>query len=199
MTHPRQEHTATLLGTGEMILVGGIRDDPSEMVPICEIYDPANDTIRETAPLPKPTRLHTAVLLADGRLLVTGGWWPGGSTIDERFVDRCALFDPQGETWTLAAPLPTPRYWHTSVLLQDDRVLVVGGSYETSSSGQLYPKDTQIYDPGLDGWSLGPELTTERRRHTCTLLLDGRVLVVGGVDSKWRGLRSVEILGPTFP
>jgi hypothetical protein len=182
-----------------MILVGGIRDDPSEMVPICEIYDSVNDTIRETAPVPKPTTGHTATLLVDGRLLVTGGFWPGGATVDERYVDRCALYDPQSETWTLAAPLRTRRSLHGSVLLTDGRVLVVGGKYGTSSGSQIYPQDSQIYDPGLDAWTVGPMLVTPRKCHTCTMLQDGRMIVVGGVDSKGQHLRSVEILGPSFP
>ncbi|MCZ6691923.1 MAG: hypothetical protein O7H41_20235 [Planctomycetota bacterium] len=205
MTHSRRLHTATLLQSGEVIVVGGF-ETPSlggrEVGP-CEIYDPVSDTLRVTAALPVPTGWHAAVLLSDGRLLVSGGY-RSASVLDDSYESRCALFDPQMETWSLAAPLSTRRAWPAAVLLRDGRVLLVGGSHSTTAGGAVQPESTEIYEPSSDTWTPGPDLSVGRRFHTATLLNDGRVLVAGGsyydpASQSWPVLQSVEILGPTFP
>ena len=63
---------------------------------------------------------HTATLLLNGKVLVTGGY----------NTDRIAsseLFDPEANTWSYAASLNVARDYHTATLLQDGRVLVAGG------------------------------------------------------------------------
>ena len=78
------------------------------------------------------------------------------------------------------------RWGHTATLLEDGRVLVVGG--QETPSGKL--ATAEIYD--LTGtWSSAGTLAEARgEAHTATLLADGRVLVVG--DSS-----SVEVYDPS--
>ena len=42
--------------------------------------------------------------------------------------------------------------------------------------------DVSIYDPKRDTWSSVGTLSNARGRHTATLLNDGSVLIVGGID-----------------
>ena len=64
-------HTATLLTTGTVLVVGGLDDNGP--VPGAEVYDPTTDTWSAT-PAPGTARArHVAVRLLDGRVLVTGG------------------------------------------------------------------------------------------------------------------------------
>ena len=76
---------------------------------------------------------HAAVLLQDGRLLVTGGKgivkYPRGS-----LTDTAELFDPELLDWVLTSPMPMAREYHRSVLLEDGRVLVMGCLLYTSPS-----------------------------------------------------------------
>ena len=68
------------------------------------------------------------------------------------------------------------RTLHQSVLLQDGKVLVIGGGdsdYEPIAS-------VDIYDPSAGTWTETSELIKARQEHTATVLSDGRVLVTGG-------------------
>jgi hypothetical protein len=80
--------------------------------------------------------------------------------------------------WTRLASLATGRIDQTATVLQDGRVLVVGGSQE-SEANQL--ATTEIFNPKTNAWSTAASMAFPRARHTATLLADGRVLVVGGL------------------
>jgi hypothetical protein len=66
-------------------------------------------------------------------------------------------------------------FGHTATLLQDGRVLVVGG-VRTSSQ-------VRLFDPAAASWSTTPSPLEPRAEHAAALLGDGRVLVSGGYDS----------------
>ena len=107
------------------------------------IYDPAGGTWSETGPLVTPRYGHTATLLADGRVLVAGGW------LNEHQVHRTAeLFDPTPGLWTAAADMLWTRADHAAVLLPDGDVLVMGG--ELSLAGIPF---VECYDPATDTWT----------------------------------------------
>ncbi|MBE7369124.1 kelch repeat-containing protein [Ramlibacter pallidus] len=61
--------------------------------------------------------LGQPTLLADGRVLLSGGASEAGAEI----------FNPDVDVWTVAAPMASPRRSGRSVLLADGTVLVVGG------------------------------------------------------------------------
>src|SRR5215212_11027885 len=66
----------------------------------------------------------SAVMLSDGRVLVTGGEDLNGQLVTLKSAD---LFDPVTETITPTGPMNEGRITHTTVRLADGRVLVVGG------------------------------------------------------------------------
>lgn len=120
---------------------------------------------------------HTATLLSDGRVLVTGG-------IDgqSNALTSCEIYDPTGNRWTKAAGMRTARIDHAAVRLASGDVLVVGGS----SGGQYNQTlDTaEVYHPATDRWStVAASMTFSRLGPTATLLPNGLVLVAGGFDS----------------
>ncbi len=78
--------------------------------------------------------------------------------------------------------LPSARADHTSTLLADGRVLVVGG-VDTEGAALA---TSMIFDPRAGTWRKGPALAAPCRGHTATLLKDGRVLVVG-IGDKGQG------------
>ena len=78
-----------------------------------------------------------------------------------------------------AASISTGRWGHTATLLEDGRVLVVGG--QESPSGKL--ATAEIYDPAADAWSSAGSMSVARGvGHRATRLSDGRVLVTGDSD-----------------
>jgi hypothetical protein len=95
---------------------------------------------------------HTATLLANGKVLVAGGY--NGSSS----VSTAELYDPVANTWSGAGSLSVARQLHTATLLANGKVLVAGGH---SSSG-LSLSSAELYDPATNTWSVAGALSTAR-------------------------------------
>src|ERR1051325_9380776 len=77
----RDFHTATLLPSGQVLVVGGLSQ--SGLPRTAEIYNPTTDQWLTTQDLGYAVVAHTATLLQDGRVLVAGGnnlFGPGYAT-----------------------------------------------------------------------------------------------------------------------
>jgi len=88
--------------------------------------------------------------------------------------------------------LSTARYLHNAVLLNNGKLLVVGG---VDGTGQNYTKSAELFDPATGTWSATGSLIKERAAATATLLLNGKVLVTGGGSTGV--LASAELYDPT--
>src|ERR1044071_1203040 len=66
----RQEHTATLLHDGRVLVAGG---ENFQTLDSAELYDPNTGKWSLAGSLNEKRWDHTATLLGDGRVLVTGG------------------------------------------------------------------------------------------------------------------------------
>lgn len=140
----------------------------------------AADAISTVAPLTTARTQHTAALLPDGRVLVTGGNSIGnGSWPDGTGIYPAQIFDPATGTWSSAATPSVARKHATSTVLPNGKVLILGGLiyYPPSWMGN---GDGTIYNPATNTWSATASMSFFRYDHVATLLQDGRVLVVGG-------------------
>ena len=151
---------------GKVLFMGGW--DNSGPMDSAELWDPLTDSSSPTSRMNTPRAASTATVLADGRVLVTGGYG------NDRFglVASAEIYDPSSGTWSGAGEMTTKRMGHTMTVLSDGRVLVVGGGN----------KATETYDPSTGSWSRAARMIEHRRTHTATLLKDGRVLVAGGAS-----------------
>lgn len=124
LSEPRTDHTATVLSTGGILIVGG-RGVGGAQLDVAEIFDTMNRTVRSAEPLMQPRVGHTATLLSDGRVLVAGGTGADG------FATRSAeIFDPSVGVrggFVPARDLTTERTGHVALPLCDGTVLLVGG------------------------------------------------------------------------
>jgi hypothetical protein len=89
MSGTRTYHTATPLNDGTVLLAGGDPYNLLNLVPgifigsppsplnAAELFDPVSGTFTETGGLVTARENHTATLLNDGTVLVTGGFWNG--------------------------------------------------------------------------------------------------------------------------
>jgi len=96
------------------------------------------------------------------------------------------LFRPSGDA------LGTARTGHTSTLLPDGRVVLVGG-LDPRTGAPL--GSVEIHDPTLATAPVTLNLATARSGHTATLLPNGSVLVAGGTGASGP-LTSLEVLDP---
>jgi hypothetical protein len=173
MSSPRSLHTATMLSDQKSVLfTGGYGSSGS-----IELYDVASRTF---APLPGtvPQELSssTAVLLADGRVLITGGNQMLGAS------GAAVVYGTQAGL-VLPAPQAEARAYHTATVLVSGQVLLAGGASEdiTLGNGSFEARQTaSLFDPVARTYQKAPIMTEQRMDHTATLLPDGRVLLAGG-------------------
>jgi hypothetical protein len=126
---------------------------------------------------------HTATLLADGRVLIAGGY------TDENAVEVGRALTASAEIYTTTTGTFTPtgnmteaRSNHTATLLPDGRVLIAGGTVG-QGSGASDLATAELHDPSAGTFAATGNMTTPRSDHTAILLPDGRVLIVGGVHA----------------
>jgi hypothetical protein len=180
MTVPRGLHTATLLQDGTVLLVGGGEKDALDTA---ELFDPATGTFTATGSLTTGRGMHTATLLADGRVLIVGGiggeFDLSGSSDSAKPLLSGELYDPATGTFTETGQLSTGRWMHTATLLQDGRVLIVGGS---SADMQSPLTTAEVYDPATGTFTEAGDIPVPYALHSALLLPDGRVLLAGGAN-----------------
>ena len=72
-------------------------------------------------------RDHTATLLPNGDVLVTGGYQGADGGPVDTYLASAELRDHGTEVWAYVGPMSTPRQGHTATLLSSGAVLVAGG------------------------------------------------------------------------
>jgi hypothetical protein len=125
---------------------------------------------------------HTATLLANGKVLISGGF--GGACGGGRGPFGCPglasaeLYDPSTGLFTATGALATPRAWHTATLLGNGKVLIAGG-FTGDFSGNLVLASAELYDPAAGTFGATGSMSAGRYLHAATLLGNGKVLVSG--------------------
>ncbi|MGW4382490.1 DUF6603 domain-containing protein [Kitasatospora sp. NPDC004531] len=182
MTDARTGHRAVLLADGRVLVVGGAlaTGGPDAALAHCELFDPRTGKWTPTGSLLTARKGHQAVLLADGRVLVTGGDAVGaGGRYDPRSLAAAEVYDPGSGLWTPVAPLPGGgRRGHRCVVLRSGLALVVGGTGGPAFDTGF--RDAVAFDPATGSWTATGRLATGRFDFGAVELTDGRVLVTGG-------------------
>jgi hypothetical protein len=180
----RTEHTATILPSGKVLVVGG-RKSYSEVIASAELYDPVTGKFKAAGSLITARSSHTATLLPNGKVLIAGGT---GSN-ENGALASAELYDSASGKFSKAGSLTTARFVHTATLLPNGKVLLAGGAGKVTNS---ILASAELYDLQSDTFSNTGALITARVDNTATLLKDGKVLLVGGHENS-----SAEIYDPT--
>jgi galactose oxidase len=141
--------SSVMYDDGKVLLVGGNPCAPysstctTPTTATAEIINlnSSSPTWQYTNPMAGPRKLHNATLLADGKVLVTGGSRgsenPNKTPSDPAYPAES--WDPATGTWSTMASLTAIRGYHsTALLLPDGRVL---------SAGAPGGKSAEIYSP----------------------------------------------------
>ncbi len=178
------------------LLITGIRVS-DQNTKFTEMYNIDSSTWSMHVPMNHIRRYHTATLLPNGQVLVTGGL---GEYNQTTVLNTTEIYDPQEKTWTNAAPMTNARAFHSATLLANGKVLIVGGDNKLLSERTL--ASVEIYDPSTDTWSETTNLNFPRMDHRALLLKDGRVMIAGGLAQKpgsttLSTLKTVELFNPS--
>ena len=170
LTAARVGHTTTLIPDGRVIVIGGHVGQLQPISGSVEALDPAIGSFEPAGALAIARAGHTATLLTDGRILVVGGGPAKASA-----PVAAELWDPESRASVRSGSL-APRGGSKATLLPDGNVLVIGHADSVGSS----VVEVDRWDHVSGSFGHVGSLGTERDGYTATVLLDGRILIVGG-------------------
>jgi hypothetical protein len=121
----------------------------------------------------KPRFFHTATLLGDGRVLITGGHSDDGGSSGTATAE---LYDPVTRTFLQTGSMRLGRAFHHAVLLRDGQVLIVGGNQKQVRA--------ELYDPSTGTFRETGQLRWDQDLVLSAVSLpNGEVLVVGSTHA----------------
>jgi Galactose oxidase, central domain len=199
MSASRIYDTATLLLNDEVLVAGGTNTGSA----LGDLFSPVNNMFTPTA-TGGTTALHlAAALFGDGNVLLAGGelesspCGEGGSLIS---VKSAASFNSSDASFAETGDMSSSRVSHTATLLTGGEVLIAGGATSHTPCNRGFGTSTfhsvasaELFNPASGTFTPIGNMTTARAAHTATLLGNGKVLVVGGVDANRNALVSAEL------
>jgi hypothetical protein len=148
-----------------------------------ELFDPASASFTPTGGMSASRYGATATLLANGKVLITGGFGPGASELPR--LNTAELYDPVTGSFRETGSMAFPRVLHAATLLKDGWVLVTGGTIDHVGGGTA-SANAELYNPSSGMFSTVGSMISDRAQHTATLLANGQVMIAGG----WNGHRA---------
>lgn len=207
----RKNFQVVTLADGRVFVPGGTGLSGSTPFTGSEIFEPDSNTwfvapaVAPRIPLyPFDREGYTLTLLEDGTALLIGGKDPR----DLKPYDHVLRFWPNDKTvpgstgsWTIEQSMSFPRYDHQTVMLDDGRVMIMGGKGGPESNlrgflplylgGQFGSEvaiaQVEIYDPVVRTITPVGQMRKARANFAASILYldaaEGRVIVCGGEDN----------------
>ncbi len=161
MSTPRESHSATWLSptvvsgslAGSVLVAGGGADSaPSDSA---EVFNPQTATFSPVGAMTTARTMHSAVLLATGKVLIAGG-----QSSDTEFLQTAELFDPARATFAATGSMHNLHIGAMATVLESGLALIAGGR---SSYADLY-------DPTAGTFSATGRMVTDVAESTSTLI-----------------------------
>jgi N-acetylneuraminic acid mutarotase len=189
----RAYHTATMLGDGRVLVAGGFgyitNFTQSVILQTAEIFDPSSATWRLTGNMNQPRAQHAAVALADGRVLVAGGYDFGPP------LASAEIFSPKSQ----AASPPDAMSMHpgfVSARVAHRAHLISARIHRAARPiGVLHRRRSGPPPPSMGRWTTTASMHVGRAFQPATLLQNGKVLVEG-CDALGSGGKTAELYDP---
>jgi serine/threonine protein kinase/N-acetylneuraminic acid mutarotase len=161
------QRAAAVNWQGNPVVLGGWKNVGGKNVATDQVWRVVNGRWVELPRLLQPRAAAAAAVVGD-RLVVAGGVDANGA-----LLNTTEVFD--GTSWTLGAPIPTPRQL-LAAASDGKLVYTVGGT--TGDSDQV---NVEAYDPAAKTWTTLPALP-QARSDLGVAIADGRLVAVGGVS-----------------
>ena len=189
---PRDGAVSALVGTlpPRVVLIGGTWGGAGAT--FIEVLDDRRIDRLDSAEMARVD--VTATSLSDGRVVVIGGNEPGKPPMGD--IDEIAPDGASYDVRKLATVLAHPRSGHSATVLGDDPgapILIAGGVDGAGTPikvAELFkPFNEDLASPS----TFAPTMNFPRSGHTATLMPDGSVLFIGGLDALGQPVRTLEL------
>ena len=132
-------------------------------------------------------RSGNALVECKNKLYVIGGWGGGNCLSSVECIS-----DLKAE-WKYIASMNEPRCWLAAVNC-NDAIYAIGG--QSDDENDKMRKTVEKYDPETDEWSFVSNITIKQCTHSAAVV-DGKIYVVGGLDTKGKVVRIIECYNPS--
>jgi hypothetical protein len=177
MNVARRSATSTLLPDGRVLICGGgdsVSTGSQNSIQSCETYDPTTGTFTVVGNMTAARTAHSVNLLDDGTVLIAGGSVGPGTGSPTTLAE---IFDPATNMFAAVGPMNFPHLAQTGAKMRDGRVMLAASYY---GPGNI-TNESEIYDPVSRTFTIADSLFKQRIDIGGQPLLDGTVLVAGGV------------------
>lgn len=170
-----------------ILLAGGCASDGGGPA-ASNIPETENESTDAFAPLPEP-RTEVAGTRWIDRVAVVGGL-----TEESEASVLAHVWEPTADVWDPLPELPLGLH-HTAVVSLDERLWVIGGY--TVAGDELFAPVDRVFSLGVgeEGWTEEPPLPTPRGA-LAAAVVDGRIVVAGGVDGDGNVLATSLVFDP---
>jgi large repetitive protein len=182
MTQARARAACVTLNDGRVLVAGG--NDGSGSLKTAEIFDPATNRWQPTGNLSSAREGHQMALNSWGFA------WVAGGTTNGAIAGALELYYPRTGRFQAVGALHTPRAEFAMTPLGRNLV-IAGGTDGTSTLSSV-----EIYDGSLGTVTVAGAMSQARKDFAAAALLDGTVLMTGGIDLNGATLTSTEIFDP---
>lgn len=187
MTIARESHVAVRLQDGRVLVVGGHRDRRADikLYTSAEVFDASTGTFTQTGSMQTRRHKHDAVLLPDGRVLVSGG---SDERDDRGAYTSTEIFNPGSSSFSRGPEMQLARYKHqgTSTVLPNGNVVLAGGAAQAEV---LSVRDNRFLIASGSARMAG-------QFAAASLLSNGSVLITGGYGGGTGPRASAWVLRP---
>lgn len=195
------------LKDGRQFISGGVQDEESSYsVPGFAretfesnqtfIFDPATAQYSRGPNLLHPRSSHVVTLLPDGRVLITGG--DGGWLLKYAHARQAEIFDPKLDTIVSAGLMSKPRVNHEALLLNNGKVLIVGGrtAIAFSDACDRLTSVIELYDPKTSVFTVVGQLHYARAGPRVEPFGNGGAVIFLGVTDVFRDVVGSNWIAP---
>ena len=176
---------ASVVLAGKVYAFGGVEHgSPLDTV---EAFDPSTNSWSARASMPT-TRTGPAAVV-NGLAYVLGGSFTSGDNVGTTANEA---YDANTDSWVSRAPMLRPRMFHSAVALAG-KIYLFGGE----SGGTIFDV-IDVYDPGTDSWTTLPTRMPRPRAGAAAVLLNDRILLIGGGNNTEGCLAAVEEYDPAL-
>lgn len=145
-------YSANLLSNGKILITGDINSSgalpaaKNDLQSDNEIYDPVQDTLTKTGNLlDQYMSSYSTVTLSDGTVLFVGGAQQEDNFQEQVFTSS-EIYSPSTGNFSYTGSMHTPRANAMIILLNDSRVLILGGTSNLQSDTPSFLTSAEMYE-----------------------------------------------------